>query len=134
MDENQVPQQAQGNQPPQEQPLVPPPQVQPPIAPPSAEVPDNTEKLLSALGYIGFLCVLPLVLRRDSKFCNYHGKQGLILAIVDMAIRLFSMFTGFYTVLLILFYLLMIYCIVRAFRGDSFTLPVVSELAGDLKI
>jgi uncharacterized membrane protein len=127
MDENQAQQQPQ-NQPSQDQ-------VQQP-GDPQQPLPqlDGTEKLLSALGYIGFLCVLPLVLRRDSKFCNYHGKQGLILAIFDMAIRLFSMFTGFYTVLLILFYLLLIYCIVRAFRGDYFTLPVVSELAGDLKI
>ena len=128
MDENQVQPQPQ-NQPSQDQEQQPAAPQQPPVP-----QPDSTEKLLSALGYIGFLCVLPLVLRRDSKFCNYHGKQGLILAIVDMAIRLFSMFTGFYTVLLILFYILMIYCIVRAFRGDSFTLPVVSELAGDLKI
>lgn len=95
---------------------------------------DNTERLLSALGYIGFLCILPLVLRRDSRFCNYHGKQGLVLAIADMILRIFTFWTGFYTFILILIYAVMIYSAVRAYRGNEFTLPLISDIAKELKI
>ena len=39
------------------------------------------EKFLSAIGYISFLCILPLVLKPQSAFCQFHGKQGLILLV-----------------------------------------------------
>lgn len=105
-------------------------QVREPETPPV----DSTEKLLSGLGYIGFLCVLPLILRRESKFCQYHGKQGLVLAIADLIIRLFTVTGWFYTFLLIIYYLVIAYSILQASKGKYFSLPLVSDIAKELKI
>ncbi len=108
----------------------------PEAAPVAAPVvgPDNTEKLLSALGYVGFLCILPLVLRRDSAYCNYHGKQGLILAIADMVLRILMFLGAFYTIFVVLYYIVILYCAYRAYSGDKFSLPLISEIANGLKI
>ncbi len=38
------------------------------------------ERNLASMGYFGFLCVLPL-LKKDSEFCQWHGKQALVLNI-----------------------------------------------------
>ena len=42
---------------------------------------ESGEKFLAAIGYFSFLCILPLVLRPASKFCAFHGKQGLVMTI-----------------------------------------------------
>lgn len=43
---------------------------------------DITEnKILAAVGYIGILCFIPLFLKKDSPFAQFHAKQGLILFI-----------------------------------------------------
>lgn len=44
------------------------------------------ERILSAIGYISFLCVLPLLAKPDSKLCQHHGRQGLVLAILSFLI------------------------------------------------
>ncbi len=40
------------------------------------------ERTIAALSYFGFLAIVPFYLKKDSKFCRYHGKQGMTLAIV----------------------------------------------------
>ena len=40
------------------------------------------EKMLSILGYIGFLCVLPIVLKPKSEMCQHHGKQALAVTLL----------------------------------------------------
>jgi uncharacterized membrane protein len=41
------------------------------------ETPSN--RILAAVGYIPFLCFLPIFTRRDDDFARFHGKQSLIL-------------------------------------------------------
>ncbi len=40
------------------------------------------EKMLAIIGYIGFLCVLPLVLKPKSEMCQHHGKQALAVTLM----------------------------------------------------
>ncbi len=111
-------------------PETPPPTNQPPLLNPA---PDETEKLLSAIGYLGLLCVLPLVLRRESKFCQHHGKQALVLAIFDLGLRLTVFLGWLYGLVTLLYYGLIVYCMIRVFRGSYFRLPVVADMADSLK-
>ena len=41
-------------------------------------------KTLAAIGYVGILCFVPLLLKKDSKFAQFHAKQGLILLILEV--------------------------------------------------
>lgn len=43
----------------------------------SKDVEEN--KLWAVLGYLGILCLIPLLGKKDSPFAQYHAKQGLIL-------------------------------------------------------
>lgn len=36
-------------------------------------------KLWAVLGYLGILCLIPLLGKKDSPFAQYHAKQGLVL-------------------------------------------------------
>lgn len=55
---------------------------------PSAEKPHfdpkdvEENKLLACLSYVGILCLVPLLAKKDSKFCHEHATQGLALLIV----------------------------------------------------
>jgi len=40
------------------------------------------ERTIAALSYFGFLAIIPFYLKKDSKFCRFHGKQGLILVVI----------------------------------------------------
>ncbi len=53
------------------------------------------EKTVAALGYIYFLCVLPLAFKRDSAYCQFHGKQALVLAILFFILSWLGVFSGF---------------------------------------
>jgi uncharacterized membrane protein len=38
-------------------------------------------KTIAWLGYLGILCLIPLLAYKDNKFAKFHGKQGLIFFI-----------------------------------------------------
>lgn len=40
------------------------------------------ERTIAALGYIGFLALIPFYLKKESRFCRFHGKQGMLIAIL----------------------------------------------------
>ena len=48
------------------------------------DVEDN--KLWAILSYLAFLCFLPLLVAKDSKFAMYHANQGCVLFIVDIIV------------------------------------------------
>ncbi|MCK5460500.1 hypothetical protein KAI58_00755 [Candidatus Gracilibacteria bacterium] len=104
---------------------------------PDLDVVSKGEKILSAIGYLSFLCILPLVLKEKSEFCQVHGKQGLILVIlwlISMPIRFvgdlimdgwFSGIVGF------MYFLVICYGIYSVFKGKK-ELPVLGMIAKKL--
>ncbi len=38
-------------------------------------------KNIAFLSYLSFLCLIPLLMRKESRFSQFHAKQGLILLI-----------------------------------------------------
>lgn len=99
-----------------------------------AEVVPQGEKILAAIGYFSFLCVLPLLLKPESEFCQFHGKQGLAITIVFMVFSvfmwMFSLFWGgVYSLLGLLQFLVAIYGIYFAFQGKMQSIPGFSQLA-----
>ncbi len=48
------------------------------------------ERTIAALSYFGFLAIVPFYLKKESKFCRYHGKQGLTLAIIFFLAKFIS--------------------------------------------
>ena len=51
------------------------------VAPKDPEVQDA--QFFAAIGYLSFLCFVPLALKRENKFALFHGKQALVLFIMD---------------------------------------------------
>lgn len=42
---------------------------------------NKDDKTIAVLSYLGILCLIPLLLKKDSEFVKFHAKQGLVLLI-----------------------------------------------------
>ncbi len=98
---------------------------------------DNKEisegKIFAVVAYWGFLCILPLIVKKDNKFAVYHGKQGLVLFIFLVAGFLFNIIpvvgqiVWHWVVFIYLFALL--WGNLQALMGNYCRLPVVTDIA-----
>lgn len=95
----------------------------------------KSEAFLVAIGYISFLCVLPLVLLPKSKFAQYHGKQALVLSIFIYFFEVIQIFPPTIAILYtVLKYSVMIYAIVMSFKGNYFKIPFIYSLSEKFSI
>jgi uncharacterized membrane protein len=98
----------------------------------SKDIEDN--KLIAALGYVWILCLIPLLLKKESKFAQFHGKQGLALFIVEIVgwLIYWIPFIGWLFGVLVL--VMAIIGFVKALSGEYWELPVVGSFAKKLNI
>ncbi len=98
------------------------------------------QKMLSAFGYIFFLCVLPLALEPNSKFCKFHGKQSMVMLIVFQILFLINIFSMLWVgrVLYWIFYvtniLLIIIGFMQAVNGKKWKIPFIGDMAEKIEI
>jgi len=91
-------------------------------------------KLMAALSYLGILVLVPLLVKKDSKFCQFHAKQGLVFLIAFFVgwILLFIPVIGW--LLWIAIWILDIVALVQALMGKYWEVPVVSQLAKKINL
>ena len=94
---------------------------------------DDTTKFLSAIGYLGFLCLLPLLLKRDSKFAQFHGKQSLILAIIWYVFSFFNFIFALHVFINIAYLIIIIIYGYTASIGKYSSIPFIYDLSKKLK-
>ncbi len=94
-------------------------------------------KAAAVLGYVPFLCFIPLIKMRHNKFAFRHGKQGLFLLFIEI-LAIFFMFdiisNLFWGILLILSIGSAVFGILYALQGKEFTIPFVGDSADKIKI
>ena len=98
-------------------------------------------KVFAFFSYLGFLFIIPLIAKPDSRFCKFHVNQGIILCIVEAIIGALCAALEFATVtaslvtvidltttaLDILTACLAIYGIVNVLTGRAKELPVIGK-------
>ncbi len=95
---------------------------------------DAEEKLFSAIGYISFLALLPLLARRDSEFAQHHGRQSLVIFIIIFALTLLLSFSDtMHTLAAISTLVVAIGGGMLAYKGDWFKVPGIYDLSLRLK-
>jgi len=90
-------------------------------------------KVMAAVGYWGFLCILPLVLMKDNKFAVYHGKQGLVLFLLLVAGFIIGILPlvgpVIYRITLFIYLAFFLWGTIAALAGKKAQMPFVSALA-----
>jgi uncharacterized membrane protein len=107
--------------------------------PPLKEVATHSQndKIIAALGYIWILCLLPILLKRESKYCQYHGKQGLVLFVASFVVMVLGMIPilGWLIVLplgWLLIVILSLLGIINALQGRYWEMPFLGKYAQKL--
>lgn len=91
---------------------------------------DGEEKIFAAIGYIGILALVPLLVKRNSEFCQHHGRQALVVAVIFIFLWMIAAFS--YSIAVLTFILQLVAIVggfLLAFKGDWFRIPGIYELS-----
>lgn len=95
-------------------------------------------KIFAVVSYWVFLCILPLILKKENKFAVFHGKQGLVLFIFLISGFIFTIipFLGqlVYRLVLFVYLLLALWGTLQALMGNYSRIPVVSKIADKISL
>jgi len=100
------------------------------------DIADN--KALAAIGYLGPLCLLPLLLKTKSPFAQHHGKQGLVIFIawiilwVVNIIPILGQFIWFVGSIVLLIYVIL--GIRHALEGNMWQAPFLGKFTSQIKL
>ncbi len=101
------------------------------VAPKDPEVQDA--QFFAAIGYLSFLCIVPLALKKDNKFALFHGKQALVLFILELAASILKVVPWMgdlvFTLSFVVFGILSLIGIVKVLMGEKWEIPVIHEIA-----
>ncbi len=89
-------------------------------------------KIFAVLGYLGLLCLIPLLAKKDNPFALFHAKQGLVLLIAGVVLAWIP-FVGWFVVAPIIG-ILGIIGIVQSIMGKYWKIPWLGDLAAKIKI
>ncbi len=101
--------------------------------------PTQDEKVIAALSYIWVLCLIPLLTRRESDYCQFHARQGLVLFIGSFAVMVLGMIPilGWLIILPLGWLLIMILSvlgIINALQGKMWEIPYIAKYAKKINI
>jgi uncharacterized membrane protein len=91
-------------------------------------------KAIACLSYIWILFLVPLLAKRDSKFAQFHAKQGLILFIVEIVGSLFFWFPFFGWLLWLVLVIVSIIGIMKALNGEWWKMPIIYDWSKKINI
>jgi fumarate reductase subunit D len=100
------------------------------------------ERAMAALGYLAILFILPVKLRRDSMFVQFHARQGGVLFGLWVALVLLVLIVAFFlpigiqnyaigVVLLVtvVYVLMAVVGLLKVLLGERYRMPVVADVA-----
>ena len=101
------------------------------IIPKDPEVRDA--QFFAAIGYLSFLCFVPLALKKENSFALFHAKQALVLFILELAAAILKVVPALgdlvFTLSFVVFGILSLIGIVKVLMGEKWEIPVIHEIA-----
>lgn len=100
------------------------------------DIDDN--KLIAALSYLGLLCLVPLLAKKDSKFAQENGKQGLVLVIawvviwVVGVIPILGWIVAFFGSIILL--IVNLIALIKVLTGNFWEIPVLGKYRHQFKL
>ncbi len=91
-------------------------------------------KVIAALSYLWILFLVPLLLKRQSKFVQFHAKQGLVLFIVEIIGSFIYWIPVIGWALFIAVLVFSIYGLVQALAGKYWEMPILGEYAKKINL
>jgi uncharacterized membrane protein len=87
----------------------------------------EANKLVAALSYVSILFLVPLLLKKDSKFAQFHAKQGLVLFIVEIVVMFIAWIPMIGWLVGLATLALAIYAIYQTWLGNWWKIPYIYD-------
>lgn len=90
-------------------------------------------KVFAILAYFSILCIIPLILKKDNDFVLFHGRQGLVIFVGEVAVFIMSVVMpwifrpGMFILLVLSFF-----GFIAVLKGHYLKLPIIAEIAGKI--
>jgi len=114
----------------------------PPPPPPGATSPNSDRTIMLVLSYLGILCLIPLLMKKDDPEVQWHAKNGTVLfgaEVIFVIVRIMLIFIripflgcGLAVIGCVIwlgFLALSIVCIMKAVKGERFRIPILTDIA-----
>jgi uncharacterized membrane protein len=114
----------------------------PPPSPPGGAAPNSDRTIMLVLSYLGILCLIPLLAKKDDPEVQWHAKNGTALFAVEVIffiLRIMLIFIhipiigcGVYIITCVIwlgFLVISILAIMKAVKGERFRIPLVTDFA-----
>ena len=105
---------------------------------PSVDPEIQEGKFFAAVGYLSVLCFVPLILKKGNRFAEFHGKQGLVLFILEVAASILKAVPALgdivFTLAFVVLGILSLVGIVKVLMGEYWEMPVIQEVASKISL
>lgn len=91
-------------------------------------------KGIAALSYVWILCLVPLLGKRDSKFAQFHAKQGLVLFIAELVLSLVMWFPFFGQLIGLVLIIISVFGVWKTLQGEWWEAPFLFEWSKKIKL
>ena len=95
-------------------------------------------KFFAAIGYLNILCFVPLLLKKGNKFAQFHGKQALVLFILEIAASILKIVPILgdlvFTIAFVLFGILSLIGVMKVLMGEYWEMPVIYEISSRISL
>lgn len=103
-----------------------------PASPADRDAEEN--KVVALLSYVHILFLIPLLAKRDSKFCQFHAKQGLVLFVVQTIASVLCWIPLFGQLIFFALILVSVIGIVKVWNKEYWKIPYIFEWSEKIKI
>jgi len=94
-------------------------------------------KVLASLSYISILFLVPMLVKKDSRFCMEHAKQGLALFIIEVALSIISFIPILGWILRaiggVVLFIVSLVGFIYALQGNFWKIPLIYDIAKNFK-
>ena len=106
------------------------------VSPQDPEIQDA--KFFAAVGYLNVLCFVPLLLKKENKFAQFHGKQALVLFILEVAAGILKIVPALgdliFTIAFVVFGILSVIGVMKVLMGECWEMPVIYEISNRISL
>lgn len=97
------------------------------------EAKDKDYRVTAALAYVFLLFFIPMT-KKDSEFCQFHAKQGIVMFVVWIVVSFLAWipFVGWAAWLSML--VINIMAIVKTLNGEKWEIPYLGKYAKQIKL
>ena len=98
----------------------------------------HDDRVLAAIGYIWVLFIVPLLVKRDNEFVQFHAKQGLVLFVFEVVVIILGWLPvlGWFVIMpigTIAAIALAVMGIVNTMQGRLWEMPFLAKYAQKIK-